>query len=138
MNTESIFPVLCELLLKSAAILAFAGLASGLWRRASAASRHMVWALALAALLALPLTKLAAPLWRVELTAKTAQGVLPPSSAPVASVDSVAAETPVAPTRSKGLPPWRTTLVFVWLAGVAVILGYRLVGGQRLRWLRRH
>ena len=37
MNTESIFAILCELLLKSAAILALAGLASGLWRGASAA-----------------------------------------------------------------------------------------------------
>ena len=69
MNTESIFAILCELLLKSAAILALAGLASGLWRGASAASRHMVWTAALTALLALPLTKLAAPLWTLEWSA---------------------------------------------------------------------
>jgi len=137
MNTENLFPVLCELLLKSAVVLALAGLVSSLWRDASAASRHMVWALALATLLVLPLTKLAVPLWTVKLTTKTTQTVLPPASTSVTPVASAPAMPAIAPAQSWILPPWHTTLVFAWLAGVAAVLGYRFVGNLRLRRLRR-
>ena len=137
MNTESLFPILCELLFKSAAILVFAGLANILWRGASAASRHMIWALALAALLALPLTKLVAPLWTVELTAKTAQTVLPQTPTPAAPVALTPAVPAIVSAQSWSLPPWRAVLVFVWLMGAVAILGYRFLGDLRLQWLRR-
>lgn len=140
MSTGSLFPVLCELLLKSAVVLVLAGLASGLWRHASAASRHMVWALALAALLVLPLTKLAAPLWTMELGVTAAARMAAPMAALPATdttvVPAALQETPAAKTWS--LPPWRCSLVCAWMLGAVALLGYRGLGSLRLRWLRRH
>ncbi len=140
MNTESIFPILCELLLKSAAILALAGLACGLWRGASAASRHMIWAAALTALLALPLTKLATPLWTVEWGATPpATTVEPMAVMPVTpAIVAPAVSQEVLTEKSWSLPPWRGVLVALWLAGVVSLLGYRAMGSLRLRRLQRH
>ncbi len=140
MNTENLFPVLCELLLKSAVVLALAGLASGLWRHASAASRHMVWALALVVLLVLPLTKLAAPLWTIELGATTAARMAAPMAA-LPATDTTAAPTAsqeAPPAKTWSLPPWRSALVCAWLFGVMLLLAYRVLGSLRLRRLRRH
>ncbi|MBI5684615.1 MAG: hypothetical protein HZC54_06015 [Verrucomicrobia bacterium] len=137
MNAESVFPVLCELLLKSGIILTLAALMIGLWRGASAASRHLVWLLALAALLALPLTKMAAPLWTVELGATTTRTVVPPTPVTATPVVSASTIPVVVPTASWSLPPWRTVVVFAWLVGVTAVLGHRLAVGLRLRRLRR-
>jgi len=138
MNIESVFPILCELLLKSAFILVLATAVNVFWRGASAASRHMIWTLVVATLLALPLTKLAAPLWTIELTPKVERTVLPPAPAPVTTVASSAPAVPaIVPTPSWSVPQWRTMLVFAWLAGVAAVLGYRCAGDLWLRRLRR-
>jgi beta-lactamase regulating signal transducer with metallopeptidase domain len=136
MNAEIIFPILCELLLKSTALLAVAGLVCGLWRGASAASRHMVWALALAALLALPLTKLAAPLWTLDWNAPPARTVEPMTALPVVTVRM--APTAALAEKHWSLPPWRDTLTGLWLVGVVALLGYRSLGSLRLLRLRRH
>jgi len=139
MNIETFFPVFCELLLKSIAVLALAAAINTAWRGASAASRHMIWTLALATLLALPLTKLAALLWTVEIAPKTERTVLPPAPAPVTTVASVAPAVPaIAAAPRWSLPPRRTVLGFAWLAGLATVLGHRLAGDLRLRRLRRH
>jgi beta-lactamase regulating signal transducer with metallopeptidase domain len=137
MNTEVLFPALCELLLKSAVVSALAGLASVLWRGASAASRHLIWALALATLLALPLTKLAAPLWTVKLVPRITRAALPPISMPEMPAASAPTTPAVARTQSWVPPSWRDALVCVWLAGVTAVLGYRAAGSLRLRRLRR-
>ncbi len=138
MNPETFCPVLCELLLKSAVLLAVAALADRLWRGASAASRHMVWACALAALLALPLTKLAAPLWTLEWNAappvRTVQSL---DVAPVVAT-SPAVMPEIAPKTTWRLPEWRTVLAGLWLGGTGVLVGYRVLGSLRLRRLCRH
>jgi beta-lactamase regulating signal transducer with metallopeptidase domain len=139
MNTTPFFPIFCELLLKSIAVLALAGTLTVFWRSASAASRHMIWTLALATMLVLPFTKLAAPRWTIGLPVKTVQTFLPPMAAPVdvTPVTVLATAAPVSvPTHSRSLPSWQTLLMLAWMAGVVAVLSYRMVGSWRLQRLR--
>jgi beta-lactamase regulating signal transducer with metallopeptidase domain len=139
MNTTTLFPVFCELLLKSLAVLALAGGITVCWRKASAASRHLLWTLALATLLVLPFTKLAAPRWIIGLPVKTVQIVLPPVAGPAAviPVTSRATAVPVSvPTHARSLLSWQTLLMLAWMAGVVAVLSYRVAGSWRLRQLR--
>jgi beta-lactamase regulating signal transducer with metallopeptidase domain len=137
MNTIPFFPIFCELLLKSMAVLALAGAVIVFWRSASAASRHMIWTLALATLLVLPFTKLAVPRWTIGLPAKTIQSILPPTPAAVMPVNAHATAAPVSvSTQSRSLPSWQTLLMLAWMTGVAAVLSYRVAGSWRLQWLR--
>jgi bla regulator protein blaR1 len=75
----ALIQLLLDAFIKSAIILSAAGLVAGSLRRASAASRHLVWSLAMASLLALPVLSLALPSWRIAAL---------PSLSTVASVDN--------------------------------------------------
>ncbi|MHB9023374.1 MAG: M56 family metallopeptidase [Armatimonadota bacterium] len=59
------FPWLLDMLVKSAVLLALVGVASLLCWRASAAQRHLLWTLALAGVLLLPVLSVVLPAWRV-------------------------------------------------------------------------
>ena len=54
------------LVLKSTVVLTAAAVVAFSLRRASAAARHMVWALAFGALAALPLLSILLPRWKIE------------------------------------------------------------------------
>jgi beta-lactamase regulating signal transducer with metallopeptidase domain/HEAT repeat protein len=56
--------LLATLAVKGALILGMAAMTTWMLRRAAAASRHLVWSLALASLLALPLLSVALPAWQ--------------------------------------------------------------------------
>src|SRR5262245_5573729 len=75
----ALIQLLLDAFIKSVIILSVAGLVAGSLRRASAASRHLVWSLAMASLLALPVLSVALPSWRIAAL---------PSLATVASVDN--------------------------------------------------
>ncbi len=138
MTLASSFPLLLDLFLKSAAILLLAGVAASVWRRASAANRHMIWLAALLVLLLLPLTKLADPQW-IYVWAPNAQRV---SAAPavvtrVASPISIStAATDVAPpsARTSVTVNWAAVGMLTWLAGMGVVLLHR--AGVRWRLAR--
>lgn len=62
----AVLAVLFDLTLKGALILVLAGLLTALMKRASAATRHLVWCLALCSVLMLPTLTLALPTWRLS------------------------------------------------------------------------
>src|SRR5262249_55503066 len=75
----ALIQLLLDAFIKSAVILSVAGLGARLLHRASAASRHLVWSLAMVSLLALPVLSVALPSWRIAAL---------PSLATVDSVDN--------------------------------------------------
>jgi beta-lactamase regulating signal transducer with metallopeptidase domain len=89
-------------------LLAAAALAVLALRRGSAASRHLVWGLALGAMLALPAASLLMPRWEMRFVH------LP------AAVPSIGAAADAAPA---GGVPWSTLVLVVWAAGALATLG---------------
>jgi beta-lactamase regulating signal transducer with metallopeptidase domain len=74
----ALIQLLLDTFIKSAVILSVAGLLAASLRRASAASRSLVWGVAMASLLALPVLSVALPSWRIAAL---------PSLATIASVE---------------------------------------------------
>ena len=58
-------PLLLDVALKGAALVALAGIVAAALRRSSASMRHMIWSLAMAGLLALPILSALLPQWRI-------------------------------------------------------------------------
>ena len=79
-----------DAVLKSTLLIAAAGVASFAMRRASAASRHLVWLLALCSALALPVLSTALPRWEVPL-------VTLEKDAAATAVDHTALQPPALP-----------------------------------------
>ena len=135
MNTDPAIPALLDLFLKSSAILALAIFAGLILRRASASNRHVIWMAALAALLLMPLTKLAVPRWSYAL-----ENANPASSAVRSKV--VLTESPLSvmePAVAIASKPAATSALSVnwvklgvggWLCGV-LALGLHSLG---IRW----
>jgi beta-lactamase regulating signal transducer with metallopeptidase domain len=113
-------PVLLDMALKGAVVLALAGAVATGARYASAAARHLVWSIGLAAALALPLLQLLLPDWNLAILpareSASASGAVPAAAA--------------APGLAGGL-------VWLWLAGAAATLAAYLVGRLRVRWIAR-
>src|SRR6266542_1746426 len=91
---EAVLPALADAAIKGAVVLAAAGLLVLALRRASAAARHLVWCLALAAVVALPVLSAVLPGWSLPLGAPWGQDAAP----------SPPAETFVAPGPVAQLP----------------------------------
>jgi len=129
MNPEIIFSPLVDLLLKSTAVLALAMSMARLLRRASAASRHLVLLAAFILLLFLPLTKMAAPRWGLRIP-------LPRVETPATGEASPSAGLSFSEKRSHWLAldlNWRSMAVAGWLAGIVLLLGYRVAGSLQFR-----
>jgi len=127
-------------------------------RRSSAAARHLVWRLALAGLLALPILAAFLPSWRVSLpdfrtvvAAPANLDTVPPSLASHASLadTSKPAEVTVPDsraTRRVALEPkrrieavsWQAIAFGIWLAGGLAVLGSLAVALLRVTWRGRH
>jgi beta-lactamase regulating signal transducer with metallopeptidase domain len=85
-------PFALDIIVRASALLAAAGLADlVLRRRASAAARHLVWALAICALLALPIASYVLPEWTVSIP------IAKPFGPPVASTRSAASNAVITP-----------------------------------------
>ena len=157
-------PLLFDSALKGAALLSLASVvALGLWK-ASAATRHLVWLVAVAALLVLPVLSVALPQWRVlpKWTASLLADGLPPaakianepyaspetnqsrparmlapanaSSAPTAPLPARATSHAALITPRKPAPTWRDGLPLAWVAGFTLLM-VRVVAAHLL--LRR-
>lgn len=140
MNPESLLPVLCEWLVKSALLASGAWLLLQAWRSATAAQRHLVWSLALAAIILLPITRLTAPRWAISLQpVKHTVVTLPVTSPSVVEPIDFAPVAYIAPAPVPVRTPldWRKILLATWLGGVTLVLGFRLLGSWRLHRLYR-
>jgi beta-lactamase regulating signal transducer with metallopeptidase domain len=100
MSTFSLDPaivVALGVIVKASLLLVLAAIVQAvLPRRTSAATRHLVWTLAMASVLVLPLLSLALPGWAVAVRAPS--GAAPPSAYHAAA----GGELPAAPTRAAG------------------------------------
>ncbi|HEV7405373.1 MAG TPA: M56 family metallopeptidase [Chthoniobacteraceae bacterium] len=139
MNPEMLFPVAAECLLKGS-LLVLAAATFCAWRPAlSASRRHVVWLCVLAGLAVLPLSRLAAPHWRLPGSlAPTISAAKSPLAMPVAATNSslYAENVPARPPAWSWPKPWQM-LLGAWAAGALAILGYRLLGRWQLARLRR-
>ncbi|HEX2076527.1 MAG TPA: M56 family metallopeptidase [Longimicrobium sp.] len=104
-------------------LLAAAALAALALRRGSAASRHLVWGLALAAMLALPAASLLMPRWEMPF-------VHLPAAAPSAGAAGDAAS-------AGGGLPWSTIVLLAWAAGALATLGRYLLSMATVRVVAR-
>ena len=107
-DAASLVTVLIESALKGLIVLAVAAFFAVLLRRSSAASRHWVWTLALASLIALPLLAPFVPAWQVPLLPERMEqhlrtAPLPPD--PVVSLPPVAPSPPDAPSPAPSVGP---------------------------------
>ncbi|MGB8170050.1 MAG: M56 family metallopeptidase, partial [Chthoniobacteraceae bacterium] len=140
MNLDILVPFLLEFLAKSAIILAAAALINRGWHRASAAQRHLVWCVAFATLLLLPLNRLHAPRWSVPLQRVTVELPRQPRAdlSPLESVATLAATAnPLTAAPRWRWPDWKHAIIVVWSVGAGLLLAARLLGSVRLVWLRK-
>ncbi|HEU0054953.1 MAG TPA: M56 family metallopeptidase, partial [Longimicrobium sp.] len=162
-SLAAVAALLLDASLRGAVVLAAALAATRLMRRATAASRHLVWTVALAAVLALPALSLVLPAWKVlpvptlgRSPAPHVFTVSPPpvsalpgderpgasgsvSPAPAGSASLAPASSPRtdAPARRSFSFDWRTAVVALWALGGALVAARLAYGVARVWWLRR-
>ena len=128
--------------LKSTVLLGAAWLIAFLLRRRSAASRHLVWTAAAAAVLALPFLSLSLPPLPVHASTALVNPGLVFQVLGIARADATpqTVSSAGAPT-SPGNPTWRPDLmrwlIGIWAAGAALALAQMLVAYAALIRLRR-
>ena len=147
---------------KVSLILAVAAAGAFALRRASAASRHLLWTLALCSALALPILTLVLPRWELPLVelARTdgpaVQLAEPAAVAPSGKVprlepprpadtiaqsssraDAVESSSSAATTSPLDGFTWPRILLAVWLLGAAMVLARTIAGLAAVSWLSR-
>ncbi len=146
LTSDSTLPVVVALIVKTTALLGVAAILQfGVFRRASAATRHLVWTVALVSVILLPVVSLIGPAWTVEIPAAPSpvQTTMPPvpadaqlevANAPASPV--VAFETTSAPARAVTIS-WSAALAIVYGAGVIGLLLYLLTQQWMVRRFAR-
>ena len=145
-------PVL-DILIKATLLIVLALAVRIVWRRAAAATRHLIWALALGGILALPIVQRIGPAWHVlpipqpaaQLETTNAavpanrandrsRTVVAPTSAAVAGGERAQISAAPATGASWSLPE---ILLVVWLAGVTLVLAAYVVARVQVARLAR-
>ena len=143
-------PVL-DILLKVTVVLALAPLAARALSRGSAAARHHIWAVALAASLLMPVLSAVAPQWTIAVlpaSPAAVEAISAPASAPaaIATADAdpvfepIPAVTPsvnAAPQQTSASVDTLSTAATIWLAGVLLVLVRLACGTARVWWIAR-
>ena len=143
-------PVLVDSAVKGTALLVVAAIAALTLRRDSAATRHLVWLLAMAAMLAVPVLSAMLPRWRVlpqwvdipparavvstgpPAIARPADGAMERARPAVPEeVASATATPPAIPAPAAANWSWLDALTFVWSLGSCVLI-LRLLAS---RWM---
>ena len=151
---------IADAIVKATMVLGTAALVSALLRRRSAATRHLVWTLALLAALALPALTLALPRWQVPLLTvgtetasilEAAPPVAPPARevlrnpAKLEAREPAPADVPAAATSvrtrtfASAMPEisWQALLLIIWISGTIAILARVALGVIAVHWLAR-
>ena len=131
--------------LKSIAVLCAAWLIALGLRKRSAASRHLVWTAAAAALVALPLLSISLPVLRVHtgglLAAVPSITFHADANASAGGPIADAARSATRPAAPAASTPWRLNLalclMLLWTAGAALALAQMLLAYTRLCRIRR-
>src|SRR5688572_22003615 len=150
---SSFTAVFLDAALKSVVVLGLAGGCCLCWRRASAATRHWLWFLAMSALLGLPLLSFIQPAWqkpmwrvstdledgnRFNLTIQVGATAVSGGERPL-----VADATKAVETASQGQHGvftgfnrrWLLAVPAIWFSGVVLVLMYGAVGRMRMRMI---
>lgn len=117
-------------------LLALAGLASLVARKAGAAARHAVWIAAAAGMLLLPVLQLTVPSWPVPVWIERA------APAPDVAIEPLPVELPDGVPNMTAVPPpkplnYGEILLGIYLAGVAVLLARQISSSVKLNRLIR-
>ncbi len=138
MNTATL--TLIDLLAKGTAVLLLGYGSIALLHRGSAAQRSLAWLAAFAALLLLPLAALVRPVWTlpVVIAASELAQTQPIVHEPMAEVQTVTTPSAVALPEVKRMAAWSLWqgLAAIYLAGVAAVLAFRLIGSWQLHRLK--
>jgi len=147
-----------DALLKVTLILGLAGIATFVLGRASAAVRHLVWALALTSAVVLPVLSVALPRWQLPIVTLTnaatpaaldgdvAEASVPslapragarPADIPHQHLSEAAAPGPAGPQRITPRISMGTMLVAIWAIGAIAVIGRLAVGLVAVQWLSR-
>jgi TonB family protein len=137
MNAVSLFSFFAENAAKASVLLVVAGTLALLLRKSSAALRHLLWTLAFAAILTLPILSLALPAFS-----------LPAADMPafVFRTTANSGEQPITAAKSAGTLPgrlptdaidWRAILLLIWVAGAGISFAQMLIGWLAIARLRR-
>ncbi len=135
-----------SLLIKASILLLMAMAAHAMVaRRTSAATRHLIWTIAIAGLLLLPLLSAALPQWTAVTVSEASLAVLPPPTLLDAATSDTArpVDRAAVPTRVSAPPlpvsfprvSWQMLLLTLYLAGVVVLAGRLVVERLSIRRL---
>ncbi|HEU4631004.1 MAG TPA: M56 family metallopeptidase [Gemmatimonadaceae bacterium] len=140
-------PPAAVLVAKATLLLLLAALVAAALRHASASARHLVWSLALLALVALLVLEPLLPAWRVPvgralapvgLTLAPPAAPREPAATTRSSLPTAVAPTPAAHTLAASLRlHWPAWLLAAWLAGAAAIAAWLVAGQVSLTRLTR-
>ncbi|HEY0811120.1 MAG TPA: hypothetical protein VGD49_13220, partial [Longimicrobiales bacterium] len=149
---EATMQILVDAAIKGAAVLLIATAAIALMHKTSAAKRHLVWVVAVSALLLIPVLSVLLPAWQVlpalhsdEVPRLTMNAFAPAAAAPAAEKPFVAvnSEMPAlaaeAMTLEASQPRLSATSLILgaWFMGVLLVLATIAFGVARVWWLAR-
>ena len=144
---DSALSALLSITLKASVLLGItAAVQAVLYRRTSAATRHLVWTLAVLGLLLLPVLTVALPDWTISIrtTTSTAVEALPAAGRVDPSVDTASPSPPpeFTPTPAAGGPvplniSWSGAIATVYVTGLIVVLIHLTIQRWHVRRLAR-
>jgi beta-lactamase regulating signal transducer with metallopeptidase domain len=134
------FPDILGLVARTTAVLLVALCATTLLRRSSAATRHLVWTVALAGVLVLPLLERVVPAWRIVPVPAELARAAPAAAlvaAPVAEAPVAAPAQESAPVPAEKRIDWMMWAVGIWAVGGLVLFLRLAYGVLRIWWVER-
>src|SRR5687768_15111040 len=149
---EATMQILVDAAIKGEAVLLIATAATALMHKTSAAKRHLVWVVAVSALLLIPVLSVLLPAWQVLPALQSEDGprltmntFAPAAAGPAAEMPFVAVNTEMPALSAEPMklevsqPPLSATslILAAWFIGVLLVLATIALGITRVWWLAR-